>query len=36
MVGIFNSVWGDLPAAVSWRATSDQVRQDLGVTTNPR
>jgi hypothetical protein len=36
LVGIFNSVWGDLPAAVSWRATSDQVRQDLGVTTNPR
>jgi hypothetical protein len=36
MVGIFNSVWGDLPAAVSWRATSDQVRQDLGVTENPR
>lgn len=36
IVGIFNSVWGDLPAAVSWRATSDQVRQDLGVTTNPR
>ena len=27
---------GDLPAAVSWRATSDQVRQDLGATTNPR
>ncbi|ORW70233.1 Rv1815 family serine proteinase [Mycobacterium saskatchewanense] len=36
IVGIFNSVWGDLPAAVSWRATSDQVRQDLGVTDNPR
>ena len=36
IVGIFNSVWGDLPAAVSWRATSDQVRQDLGVTSNPR
>jgi hypothetical protein len=36
IVGIFNSVWGDLPAAVSWRATSDQVRQDLGVMTNPR
>jgi hypothetical protein len=36
IVGIFNSLWGDLPAAVSWRATSDQVRQDLGVTTNPR
>ena len=36
IVGIFNSVWGDLPAAVSWRAISDQVRQDLGATTNPR
>ena len=34
ILGIFNSVWGDLPAAVSWRATSDQVRQDLGVTAN--
>ena len=36
IVGIFNSVWGDLPAAVSWRATTDQVHQDLGGTTNPR
>jgi hypothetical protein len=36
IVGIFNSVWGDLPAAVSWRAASDQVRQDLSATTNPR
>lgn len=36
IVGIFNSMWGDLPAAVSWRAASDQVREDLGVTTNPR
>ncbi len=36
IVGIFNSVWGDFPAAVSWRATADQVRQDLGVTANPR
>jgi len=31
LVGIFNSVWGDFPAAVSWRATSEEVRQDLGV-----
>jgi hypothetical protein len=31
IVGIFNSVWGDFPAAVSWRATSEEVRQDLGV-----
>jgi hypothetical protein len=36
IVGIFNSVWGDLPAAVSWRATTDEVRQDLGGGTNPR
>jgi hypothetical protein len=35
IVGIFNSVWGEFPAAVSWRATSEQVRQDLGVATNP-
>lgn len=31
LVGIFNSVWGDLPAAVSWQAASGQVREDLGV-----
>ena len=36
IVGIFNSIWGDLPAAVSWRATADQVREDLGVRSNPR
>lgn len=36
IVGIFNSMWGDFPAAVSWRAASDQVRQDLGATANPR
>ncbi len=30
IIGIFNSVWGDLPAAVSWRTTSDEARQDLG------
>ncbi len=30
IIGIFNSVWGDLPAAVSWRITSDEARQDLG------
>ncbi|CAM2858228.1 hypothetical protein BST27_07225 [Mycobacterium intermedium] len=31
LVGIFNSVWGDLPAAVSWQAASEQMREDLGV-----
>jgi hypothetical protein len=36
IVGIFNSMWGDLPAAVSWQATTEQVREDLGVKTSPR
>jgi hypothetical protein len=31
IVGMLNSVWGNLPAAVSWQATSQQVRQDVGV-----
>lgn len=31
LVGIFNSVWGEYPAAVSWRTASEQLRQDLGV-----
>jgi hypothetical protein len=31
IVGIFNSVWGDFPAAVSWRSITEQVRQDVGV-----
>jgi hypothetical protein len=35
IVGIFNSLWGDLPAAVSWRSTSEQVRQDLGRRRSP-
>jgi hypothetical protein len=35
MVGIFNSVWGDFPAAVSWRSTAEQVREDLGVRSSP-
>lgn len=30
IVGIFNSIWGDLPAAVSWQTASEQARQDLG------
>jgi hypothetical protein len=29
LVGIFNSVWGDLPAAVSWRNISEQAHADL-------
>ena len=31
IVGIFNSVWGDLPAAVSWQSTTQQVREDVGI-----
>lgn len=28
MIGLFNSTWGELPAAVSWRATGQQLRED--------
>jgi hypothetical protein len=35
IVGIFNSVWGDFPAAVSWRSITEQVRQDVAVKTLP-
>jgi len=31
IVGLFNSMWGDYPAAVSWPAISQQVREDVGV-----
>jgi hypothetical protein len=31
IVGLFNSVWGNFPAAVSWQSTPQQVRQDVGV-----
>ena len=30
IVGIFNSLWGTLPAAVSWQSVSQQVRDDAG------
>jgi hypothetical protein len=30
IVGIFNSVWGDLPAAVSWQTITQMSRDDLG------
>lgn len=30
LVGLFNSVWGEYPAAVSWSAISQQVREDAG------
>lgn len=32
LVGMFTSIWGDDPAAVSWRDTTQQVREDVGVT----
>jgi hypothetical protein len=35
IVGIFNSVWGNSPAAVSWQATSQQIRDDVGVPNSP-
>ena len=28
IVGLFNSTWGRLPAAVSWQATGQQLRAD--------
>ena len=31
IVGIFNSVWGYLPAAVSWQSATQQIREDVGV-----
>ncbi|HYB39995.1 MAG TPA: hypothetical protein VEF72_32620 [Mycobacterium sp.] len=34
IVGIFNSVWGQFPAAVSWRTVSQQVREDVGAPTS--
>ena len=30
LVGIFNSVWGDFPAAVSWQTVTQFARADLG------
>ncbi len=31
IIGLFNSTWGNLPAAVSWVATSQQAGADTGV-----
>jgi hypothetical protein len=28
IIGLFNSTWGDFPAAVSWQATGQQVHED--------
>jgi hypothetical protein len=35
IVGIFNSVWGELPAAVAWRTVSQQVREDVAGPAGP-
>lgn len=29
IIGMFNSTWGQFPAAVSWQATDQQMRQDV-------
>lgn len=34
IIGLFNSTWGALPAAVSWQATGQQVREDVGGVVN--
>ena len=31
IIGLFNSTWGRLPAAVSWQATGQQLREDTAV-----
>lgn len=35
IVGIFNSKWGEFPAAVSWQTATQQIREDVGVTSRP-
>ncbi|MDT5326499.1 MAG: hypothetical protein QOF25_3651 [Mycobacterium sp.] len=32
IVGLFNSTWGQFPAAVSWQATDQQIREELFTT----
>ena len=32
IIGLFNSTWGSLPAAVSWQATGQQLREDVAMT----
>ena len=29
IVGMFNSTWGQFPAAVSWQAAGQQAREDV-------
>jgi len=31
IAGLFNSVWGNFPAAVAWQSPTEHVRQDVGV-----
>lgn len=33
IIGLFNSTWGQLPAAVSWQATNQQLRDDTAAGT---
>jgi hypothetical protein len=35
IVGIFNSKWGEFPAAVSWQTTIQQIREDVGAPNRP-
>jgi hypothetical protein len=35
MVGLFNSKWGEFPAAVSWQSATQQAREDVGATNRP-
>jgi hypothetical protein len=32
VIGLFNCTWGNFPAAVSWQATGDQIREDIAGT----
>ncbi|MET0451819.1 MAG: hypothetical protein ABW137_08260 [Mycobacterium sp.] len=34
IVGMFNSTWGQLPAAVTWQATDQQIRQEVFMATS--
>jgi hypothetical protein len=34
IIGLFNSTWGEFPAAVAWQATGQQVSEDVGVIRN--
>lgn len=35
IVGVFNSTWGNLPAAVLWRSTEQQALEDVGGAPSP-